>query len=151
MKRALIIALLAALATVPATKPARADHNKHAAIVADPPVIALGERGRWIATRHGDWQGGTLSIYIVGKLAEVEYTPLYPDVQCTAYHTDRSYRLECTSAAEVDQIIVTGTLVLAPPELHSVVCADDQADTYLADNWQVVTGIRRLVVPMVLR
>lgn len=148
MKRLLAMALLAVIAAAPAAR--AEDGSKYAAITANPKVLSVGERGTWVASKHGDWDAGTLSIYIVGTVSDPVYSTLQA-ATCREYHTRQSYRLECDSPAGTDLISVQATIVIAPEYLHSVVCADDGADTYMDDAWQIITGLDQLYIPLLIR
>ena len=152
MKRILAIALVAALAAVPATKPASAgDRTIGVEVHALPQSIQLGQRGTWSASRYGDWAAGGLELYISGQIADIELQTLYPDTLCEPTHTPFFYHVACTVAPGPSGITVTATLVLSAPELKARVWGYDRADTYIWDDWQFVSGAHRLHLPALIR
>jgi hypothetical protein len=156
MKRLALVLALVALAAIPATPPACAtpttsDRAIALQLSAFPQTIRPGQIGTWVATRIGEWQPGTLSIYVLAQIDAPSYTSTPAGIVCTMAQSAAVFSLECDAPAGSATVVLIGQLVIASPTIHSVACADDQADTLLAEDWQFTTGTARRYLPLVLR
>lgn len=154
MKRLALLLAVAVLATAPATPPARASVNADRAIAvqlsAYPQTIRPGQIGTWVATRVGDWQPGTLSIYVMAQLDAPSYTSTPAGIVCTTHQSGAAFSLDCDVPAGGATVALIGQLVIASPLIHSVACAHDLADTLLAEDWQFTSGTTRYYLPAVI-
>lgn len=156
MKRLLFALALVALAAVPATPPACATPTMGERAIAVqlsawPQTIRPGQIGTWVATRVGDWQPGTLSIYVMAQLDAPSYTSTPAGIVCTMVQGAAAFSLDCDVPAGSATVALIGQLVIASPLIHSVACAHDLADTLLAEDWQFTSGATRYYLPMVVR
>jgi hypothetical protein len=154
MRRLALLLAVAALATAPAPPPARAGVNADRAIAvqlsAFPQTIRPGQIGTWVATRVGDWQPGTLSIYVLAQIDAPSYISTPAGISCTMHQGGAAFSLECDAPAGSATVALIGQLVIGSPTIHSVACADDMADTLLAEDWQFVAGTARRYLPAVI-
>lgn len=156
MKRLLLV-LVAVLAMAPATPPPaaastamRSDRNIRAEMHAFPQVLRAGQLGTWVAGRIGDWQAGTLEIHIYNaQLADYSYTSTPAGIECTEMPNGHGLSLTCAAPAGSSTVAVVARLEVGGPLIHSVACVYDQADTWLADDWQFTTGIHRAFLPAI--
>jgi hypothetical protein len=99
MKRLLLALALVVLAAAPATHPACAapnDSDRAIAVqmYAYPQIIQPGDIGTWVATRVGEWQPGTLSIYVHAQIAQPSYTSTPAGIVCTMRQGPAAFSLE---------------------------------------------------------
>ena len=151
MKRLLLLLAVLALTTAPVAPAGAVADGTAVDMRAYPETIHPGQIGTWVATRIGEWQPGTLSIYVMAQLAEPTYTSTPAGIVCTMAQSAAAFSLECDAPAGSATVALTARLVIASPRLHSVACGDDMADTYLAEDWQFTKGIATIHMPTVMR